>query len=285
MQRRLAWITSYVDPRPIGIARILVGIAVFGKLLIVAPNLVSVLSGEYVRQSYPVQVPIVYDDQFAYAVCMLWLVSSVLFLLGYLTRFAGTALALAMVYVMLIDQQLYSNHHYLMVLVVTLLTLGNCGARYSVDSWRSGGLTTAVPGWPQTLLKLQLTSVYGFAAITKINSDFLSGVIFEGWVNPSAIELMREYGNLTIFAIAAIGFELFLAVAFWSRTVRWVALPLGIGFHMTLVWVMGASVSFDFIVFAIVMCAMYLQFYGDVFARLASAAGARARITAAEHAT
>mgnify|MGYP006199594577 CR=1 FL=1 len=79
------------------------------------------------------------------------------------------------------DQQLYSNHLYLMVIVVGLLTAGDGGAALSLDAMRRGARET-VPTWPMWLLRVQVSIVYGSAALSKVNLTYLSGSVVASYL-------------------------------------------------------------------------------------------------------
>ncbi len=68
----------------------------------------------------------------------IWLVAGLLFMLGWRTRWTGSLLAAILLAVVLFYEQTYSNHLYLLGLVVTLLVLSNSGAVFSLDARRRG---------------------------------------------------------------------------------------------------------------------------------------------------
>src|SRR4029079_19384281 len=88
----------------------------------------------------------------------------------------GVILTLSMAYTLFFDQQLYSNHLYLATLVMLLLTIAESGARFSLDARWAGGRDLILE-WPIVLLKIQISIVYFYAALLKINSQYLSGVM------------------------------------------------------------------------------------------------------------
>jgi hypothetical protein len=64
--------------------------------------------------------------------------------------------------------------------------------------------------------------------------------------------------------VASILTELFLAVALWLPRWRWVALVVGIGFHMLIIWTGGAQPGIPdipFAIFALVTVAPYALFF------------------------
>src|SRR6185369_9344845 len=71
--------------------------------------------------------------------------------------------------------------------------------------------------WPILLLKLQLSIVYLFAALSKLNSQYLSGFMLAPNFRKS---LMFPPRVLSAFAAASILVEVFLAFALWSMRLR-----------------------------------------------------------------
>lgn len=105
-----------------------------------------------------------------------WVISGLALLVaaGIFYRAASVLLFLAYTYVFLLEKSVYMNHHYLMALVAFLLAcmppaLGSYGGRA-----RSGSFAT-VPQWTVWVLRFQLTLVYFYGAIAKLNEDWLRG--------------------------------------------------------------------------------------------------------------
>jgi hypothetical protein len=199
----------------------------------------------------------------------LWGIRAALFTLGLCTSIAGYGSSVIMLYVLILDQQFYSNHHYLLVITVLLLTIANSGARFSLDAWNSDDTgPDRVPYWPVLLIKLQLTSVYLFASLSKINREFLDGVTLEMNWRASVLDLWGQYASLETPALLTIATELFLAFGFWLWRVRWVALLTGAFLHVSIVMTLGETIDTDLIAFGLVMFALYAPFFSDVILRL-----------------
>lgn len=200
-----------------------------------------------------------------------WITIAILLLLGMWSRVASAMLCSACGYTLLMDQQLYSNHQYLLTLLLLLLVFSNSGACWGIDARRVGA-RARVAAWPVWLIKLQVSVVYGFAALSKMNAVYLSGVVIEtqfihppAWlVPPTQLSLM-----FPLLAVLSIGMELFLAVALWSARWRYGALLVGIGLHGFIV-VAGASTPFaalEFTNFALISLAPYILFFWPLSAK------------------
>jgi hypothetical protein len=198
---------------------------------------------------------------------LIWFTGGGLLAAGLATRVAGVVLVGQLGYVLLCDQQTYSNHLYLLTLEVLFLLLGNAGACWSVDAWLSGGAGADphVPAWPVTLWKWQISIVYFFAAAAKLNPNFLSGGILEiywpatGWLG--FLEPLRTPLVLRPLAVASVTAEFFLAFALWLPSLRRLAVIVGIGLHvgmMSLVWQKDPT---GIIVFALASLPPYLLFF------------------------
>ncbi len=260
MQSLTAFLDERVDGRALGIARIILGIAVLFKGLVTAAILHEFQTSDTVLYPYgPLEIATP-AGIIATGASVFWVLFSLFFIVGFGTRTSGALLAVSILLVIGVDQQMYSNHLYLSALLVALMSIAGAGSRYSVDAWlgSSDGLT---PLWAIMLIKLQLTSVYGFAAITKFNEGFLSGRVLERSLEPAYRERIERIISLDVLAIMAVVTELFLAAAFWHPRLRYVALPIGIGFHITNVVVMSSSGRFNFSIFALVMLSMMVVFF------------------------
>jgi hypothetical protein len=161
---------------------------------------------------------------------------------GWRTRWARTALALAMSAALLLDQQLYSNHLYLLVLVAFLLTCADSGAAMSLDARRKGP-RDGIPGWPVMLLKIQVSIVYGYAVLAKLELLYLPGsVLGVYWVREGCLALpdpMRRVEVMFPLAVVSLLVEAAPAVGMWLPRIRHQAFLLGLIFHLAIIPTMG----------------------------------------------
>ncbi len=251
-----------IDPRPLAASRIIVSIAA----LILTPLTLFILSR--LLDSSRMRVPTIpglvipLSAGLLTALGIVWVLSAVLFLVGWRTRWAGASLVSALVFAQVLDYQTITSYTYLMTLVVLLLTFGESGAWWSVDA-RRGGRQCTVPGWPARLLNVQLSLIYGFTALAKLNNDYLSGAILaEAWRGGGIIGIPVDRlptGALEGMAALSIGTEAFLAFGFWFRRLRPLALIVGIGLHMSIVLTMGHV--YVFTLFNLVMFSLYATFF------------------------
>ena len=251
----LTWLTSETNPRPVGLARIIVGAAAIIRVVIAVPILGKLTEPETLRAPLSVWFPDPTPALVA-SVMVVWFVAAILFMIGWRVSLTGPALLAAIVVVLSLDLQTYSNHLYLMAWLVLLLTLADAGAGLSIKR-----VQRPVVRWTVFLLMMQVSVVYGFAAITKLSSEFLSGRVLAGALHGGLLSFpdpLRTREFLGAVAIAAVFVELFLAVFLWSPRFRPTAFILGLGFHAMIMLFMGPTS--ELFVFALEMLALYPLF-------------------------
>ena len=264
--------TGQADPLPLAILRIAVGLNAVLCGIETWTNFRAVLQPTGLRVPFA-GLPL-FSAEWSVPFMAVWFAAAALLALGCWTRSAGGVLALLMAYVLLVDQQTYSNHLYLLTLEVIFLVLGNAGAAWSVDAWRRG-YEEQTPSWLVTLWKIQISIVYFFAAAAKVNATFLSGeVLAIYWPTTGALaflEPLREPWILGAMAWISVGVEFFLAFALWSRALRRLAGVLGIGLHLGMILLVSQKDPTGIIVFALASLPPYLLFFDWGRARRPSA--------------
>jgi uncharacterized membrane protein len=219
------------------LTRILIGIAALVRGLEAGRVLWRVLDPEVLR--LPIISWLPRPPQLAVPLLVLvWLALAAAFTLGHRTRVTGTALAILMGYTLLLDQQTYSNHLYLLLLIVGVLALA--------------------PNAPQ-LLRWQLSMVYGFSALWKCNAYYLSGAVIAAHLIPP-LQQWRQFEYMAPLAIASVFLEVFLAIAFWSPRWRPVAWVVGLSLHIGCVLILAPGYQVQIAVFALEMIALYTAF-------------------------
>jgi predicted DCC family thiol-disulfide oxidoreductase YuxK len=253
-------VTRAVSPRAAGVARILVGIACLLKALEVAPALVRLQDPATLRLPILADVPTLADLPSS-LVILAWVAAAATFAVGIRTGWAGIALAAILAGVLVSDQQLYSNHLYLLTLLVGLLTIGRAGAAISGDA-RLGRGRSEIPVWPLQLIRIQVSIVYFFAAVSKLNAAYLSGSVVAMTLRtdgPLALpEGFRTFEVMFAASLLAILLELFLAAALWLPRWRRTAFVIGLGMHLGIaVWM---EPTLPLALFALVILSPYILF-------------------------
>jgi predicted DCC family thiol-disulfide oxidoreductase YuxK len=252
-RRMYRFLGERVPSRPLAIARIGVALAVILELPNSGKALLRLDDPGIIRVPMLPWTPAV-TDSLALVLIGLWAASAFAVLVGWRTRLAATALTLTLAIDLLLDQQLFENHIYLMVLLAALLAVANSGAALSLDARRPGE-QAEVSRWPVWLIQFQISVVYGFAALSKINLAFLSGspvATSLRRVGPLAVpDAWRSPEPMLVLALMAICAEGFLAVALWSPRWRPTAFVVALALHGGLaVWF---APTYQLIVFAMAM--------------------------------
>ena len=193
-----------------------------------------------------------------------WLMAAVAFVLGWKTRIAGAVLACAIGYTLLLDQQVYSNHLYLLFVIVLLLTIADSGASISIDALKAARQTVA--GWSIWLLKIQISIVYIFSALAKMTPPYLSGEVLTASLKQSGFFTVpmswRVPLAMNVVAVIAIAAELFVGLGLWSRRIRLAAAIAGVLFHSFIIAALDSS-RLSLGIFGLEMFAVYVLFFDD----------------------
>lgn len=162
----------------------------------------------------------------------LMLAATISLLLGWRPALGALTLALGNAVLLLTDWQMYSNHRYLFTLLAVWLIFAQSdralAPRAAARRQRSGD---TVLWWPQLLMMVTVSSVYVFAGLSKINAEYLTGVVIASnapaWV-PSQLA-----------AWATILTELAIGLGLWFRRTRIIAVALGMGLHVSIMALMS----------------------------------------------
>ena len=158
--------------------------------------------------------------------------------------------------------------------LLLLLTLSQCGAVWSVDSWLKRRRAIALDPaaklepprsalWPRRLIQLLIGFVYFGAGITKIQTPtFFTGDQLHSWLmtdlhfnHPLGLRMAAYPALLVISAYITITWEItfiFLSWKGWARTL-WVA--VGIAFHVMTFFTLGL------LIFPLVCIPIYFTFF------------------------
>jgi predicted DCC family thiol-disulfide oxidoreductase YuxK len=249
--------TDRIDARPMGVTRAAVGIAGMVMALELGGYLGRLADPSALR--LPV-LPAVEAMTVALWPVLIaaWLAACGAFAHGFRTRVAGAAIVALAIAFLCSDQQLYSNHLYLLTTVVAILTLADAGNGFAV----SRHAETDAARWGRFLLRFQLSVVYAFSALAKLNASYLSGSVMASYLRsegPLAVpQAWRSFDAMLVLSIVAILAEALLAIGLWLPKWRRTAFVVGLGLHLAIL------VTFDpplpFLAFGILTLALYVQF-------------------------
>lgn len=175
-------------------------------------------------------------------------IAAACFALGKGVRRAATVMLLGFI-AFVVALGFYNHHTYLIIVICAIFVLG-----------------VSVP----QLLRVQLTIVYVFAALTKMNETYLSGSeLYASMVQHlfwrTVIGVDPSPAFLIAVSVASIVVETFLAVGLWFARTRMSALVLGVCFHLGLVVFVtdGFDLFVDLAIYGGVMLSLYLAFFED----------------------
>jgi hypothetical protein len=166
-------------------------------------------------------------------------------------RLASSAcLIVIFLYLLFWDYRTYTNHLYLFL----LLTIYWIGIDFASSSSQRLFF--------RLISQTQLTIVYLFAALSKVNLPFLAGSVLYNlyWDVSWVPSFLIEPPFSIVLALGVIIAELFLAIAFWFQRHRGTAVFIGIGLHLTMILLMGWPL-WGFAAFAFACWSVYPLFF------------------------
>lgn len=248
-------LTSTISPRALGLARIVIGTAALIRSYVTWRVLHRLTDPEVMHAPYLDWMPEPSTPIVA-GIMLAWVVSAILFTLGWRVPLTGSVLLVSIVATLALDQQTYGNHLYLMAWLVLLLTVADAGAGINIHRD-----DRPVVRWPVLLIMLQLTFVYGFAALTKLNESFFSGAVLAGTLGHGLLafpDVLRNPQFLSPLAAMAVLAELYLAVFIWHPRFRPAAFVIGLALHTAITLLMSGTLQL--LVFSLEMLALYPLF-------------------------
>lgn len=158
------------------------------------------------------------------------------------------------------------QHHYLVVLILLIACFIPWQRRDEAVP------ETKIRTWAVRLLLVQLGILYLWAAISKMSPAWLDGRTITGQITGSLRGLIEDSIGFKMVARFALLTELVLAVVVWIRPAWFIALPLGIAFHLGIL-----ASGLDIGLFAYLMLGFYVFVIPDrVLVWLANLAPLRA---------
>jgi len=141
----------------------------------------------------------------------------------------------------------WTHHHVYLLLAAMLCTaLTPCGRSYSVDRWRAvaraeraGQPPPPESGlvWAQLLIAVQLSAVYFWGAVDKLDPGWLGGSKFEAQLLDAILDsdppdFPGWHALVVAISLGTVALEMALAVGLWFRRVRRFLIPAGIALHI-----------------------------------------------------
>ena len=235
------WVSRQTNPRPLAITRIGVGIAFLIDWFNKVDRREATFNPDLFHYPWADWLPVL-PPEYSYLPFVLWFIGGLGLIVGYRTRLSGAIAILGNGLYFFADRQNYSNHGYLLLLLIFLLILGDSGAALSLD--RKKHQPRLVSAWVVDLLKIQLSIVYFFTFVVKLRPDWLSGMLMylnlNGILAPYLKEIPGVYRGLAWFALLAEGF---LFWALWRKKWREWAFLLGFTLHVGILFTVKSTLG------------------------------------------
>ena len=164
---------------------------------------------------------------------LVMLVAAVLLVLGVAARPAALTVGLC-VFAEMWGAGYYGNGAYLLAVMAILLSFSRCDAAFALR----GRPADEVWAPPVLLLRAQISIVYLYAAVGKLNQDYLVGNALAGDAGVLVPTGLLVFPLVAVLATGAVLLELFVAAALWVRRLRPVAIVLGLLLHLSMIaWI------------------------------------------------
>jgi hypothetical protein len=258
-QTLTALLTARTAAVPVAICRIGLGVAALGRALKTARDLYVL---EHDPSAVPARLyswaPVLDAAPEIVVVGGLGIAASIGLIIGYRARLSALLVAGCIAFVHVVDQNFWGHHVYFIGLMVGLLSLTESDAAWSIKAWREGS-RAEVTYWPVLLMKIQLSLVYFFTSVAKLNPVFLAGHVLARaeWL-PA---VLREGQPLAVLAAVTVGAEFFLAFALWVPRLRLVGLAVGLALHGLIPFLFGFYAGL--IVFTVATFSVYVLFASE----------------------
>ena len=153
-----------------------------------------------------------------------WMACAALFAAGLAPLVTGAVLA-GLGFLLL--QAEYNNHFYSLLLIAGLVTLSQSRAAFAFFATRQ----IDAPAWPSTLMKVQVSTIYFYAGVAKLNHEWLSGDVLALHFGTSLFRPPQADWFTFPLALAVPAVELFVAAALWRNRLRTAAFALLLPLH------------------------------------------------------
>jgi hypothetical protein len=189
----------------------------------------------------------------------LWAMGTVALALPRTRLSLGWLAPLGVIAASVLDRQVFSDITFLISLALAMHWW----------SWRLSqhGNTVHLRGAPLRVLQAQISIVFLWTAIAKLNPRFLSGAVLStSFTGPvAAPDFILQRDTLIALAVATVFGEAVLAVALWIERLRLLALTGAVGFHVLILVFFRPTMALA--AFALIMGSGYLLFASEPWTR------------------
>ncbi len=236
LTRWISWLTAPVDAVGLGAFRVAFGLVMVVQSLVFLGRLGRYLGATFRFPYEGLEWLRPWPGVGMYVHCALMGLLALGVAAGVRARACAAGFGALFAYVVLLDQTHYNNHYYLIVLLAGLLCALRSDAALA-PPWRA--TDGVVPRYHVLLLQLQLVLVYLFAAVAKLNPDWLAGEPLRHWLAvraahaPFGGEALADPRLPWLLSYGGLLFDLCVGPALLWRRTRVVALVACGGFHLS----------------------------------------------------
>lgn len=250
MKGTLAWFHRTVNAlyQPVDIASLAVMRMLFGIIIMVEAfryiDLVRIFykfneQTFYFKFRYFEWVPPLSTEDMR-LVFIAYAIAGFLITVGLFYRVATLVAALCISYIFLVDATNYLNHFYLVIIFSFMMFFIPADRGWSLSAlfYPKKALST-VPAWTIWLPRIQLAIVYSYAAIAKMNVDWINGMPLYDWIgdrgqNATGFEAMFAWPvTIYFFTYGGLLYDLLIAPLLLMKRTRLVGFCLTMFFHLS----------------------------------------------------
>jgi len=110
---------------------------------------------------------------YTYFLFLICIISSLFICIGFKYQVSIISFFLSFSYIELMDKTMYLNHYYFISILSFLLIFLPANTSFSIDNLINGKSYKKIPKWTIDSIKLLISIVYIYAALSKLNSDWL----------------------------------------------------------------------------------------------------------------
>ena len=171
----------------------------------------------------------------------IWFFSALGIFFGAFYRMAIWSFFFVFTYLHLLDATNYINHYYAISIFAFFLACLPAQVAYSVDAWRKPAIQQLqIPAWQMAIFKAQVAIIYLFAAVAKMNADWMFGAMpLKIWLLQSQdfpiIGSLFQY-HITAVLMSWVGLLFDLTIVVWlslAKTRKWAYLTVVLFHTMT----------------------------------------------------
>jgi len=176
---------------------------------------------------------------------------------GFLYRISTILFFVGFTYLFLLEQAVYLNHYYLVILISFLLIFIPANRYFSLDAiiWpkiKRDWIST----WCLWILIFQISAVYVFGGIAKLNMDWFQGWPLWIWLNESNTGFFNKEYMVYALSYGGLLFDLLIVPLMFYKRTRIFGFVLAVLFHITNKALFNIGI---FPYFSIIMTTLYFS--------------------------